>query len=477
MIEELINRLKPKLKGLPVLSRFSEEELAQRYHAFQLMRMRGERRAGSLLSGGKCIRVAATACWAFPIYSQTFVYQELAQVMRRGFDLRFLYSSLNPRSHLPAQFSSLWQAKRKLVLENRVYEGDYAYFLRKSPERVQSLVDRLCQASGLSADDLRNHYHFKQAFSFTRMVEAYRPDYLHSYFFYEGTLFTLFASHLLDIPRGVSCYADHLLDDYVFKVVPLHLEQCSVVVATSHRIKKELMGIAPHVDPEKIVVKPNAINSKRFPVAIRKDPGSGQPFRLVCVCRIEPKKGTLYLVEAIRHLLDRKLNVAVHLLGGVDENAASKDYAQAVEARIRELHVEDAVRLEGRKSEAEIRQFLTDAQLFVAPFVETETGDKDGIPTALLEAMATGIPTVATDAGSITEVIDDGKDGVIVPQRDSMRLAAAIEELLLDPARRERLGAQAGVKIREHFDVDVCERWFHDRIRKVVAERQGPGGG
>src|SRR6185503_19696520 len=140
--------------------------------------------------------------------------------------------------------------------------------------------------SGMSPEELRNHYHFKQAFAFTRTVEACRPDYLHSYFFYEGTLFTLFASYLLDIPRGVSCYADHMLDDYALKLVPWHLEQCSLVIATSGRIKRELMAIAPQADPDRILVKPNAIDSRRFPAAVRTEPAGGQPFRLVCVSRI-----------------------------------------------------------------------------------------------------------------------------------------------------------------------------------------------
>jgi glycosyltransferase involved in cell wall biosynthesis len=470
MLDEIIDRLKPRLKTSRLLRNLSEQDLARRYHACQLVRMAFERRAGSLIPGK--IRILATACWNFPIYSQTFVYQELSQVIRRGFDLRFVYSSLSPRSHLPAQFSSLWRAKRRLLLEYWLYDADLAYFQSKMPQKVQALTEMLCRAAGLTAEELRNHYHFRQAFSFARMVEAYRPDYLHSYFFYEGTLFTLVASYLLDIPRGVSCYADHLLQDYALKVVPLHLEQCSIVIATSHRIKSELVGVNPNVDPDKIVVKPNAINGRRFPVTERKEPAAGQPYRLVSVNRIEPKKGTLYLVEAVRHLLDRNIPVSVHLLGGVDESATSKAYAESVDARIRELNVGAAFHLEGRRSEAEIRQFLQDGQLFIAPFIETETGDKDGIPTALLEAMATGIPAVATDAGSIAEVIDDGKDGVLVPQRDSLKLAQAIEALLLSPERRRELGRAGAAKIREQFDVDVCEPRFHERIRNVVKERR-----
>jgi colanic acid/amylovoran biosynthesis glycosyltransferase len=280
---------------------------------------------------------------------------------------------------------------------------------------------------------------------------------------------------LLDIPRGVSCYADHMLDDYVLKIVPLHLEQASIVIATSARIKRELLTIAPHADPDRILVKPNAVDSRQFRAPVRPEHKAGEPFRLVCVSRIEPKKGILYLADAVRHLLDRGIDVSVHVLGGVDNNEVCRNYAQAVEARIRELGLTGALHLEGRLDGSAIRRFLQNSHLFVAPFVETETGDKDGIPTSLLEAMASGLTAVATDAGSITEVIGDGHDGLIVGQRDGKALADAIERLLSNEQMRSRMGEQAAAKIRKSFDVSICERAFHDRIRglkKGAAERR-----
>ena len=75
---------------------------------------------------------------------------------------------------------------------------------------------------------------------------------------------------------------------------------------------------------------------------------------------------------------------------------------------------------------------------------------------------------VATDAGSITEVISHNLDGLITEQRDPIGLADATEALLRDPERRLLMGQEAAKKIRESFDVGVCERWFHDRIRKAV---------
>jgi glycosyltransferase involved in cell wall biosynthesis len=400
------------------------------------------------------------------------VYQELNELARAGFDLRFFYSKLTPRTNLAPQFSRVWNAKRKLVLHHAVCERDYAHYRARMPEKIDWLVNRICAACGMPARELQDHYHFKQAFAFTRTVEACRADYLHSYFFYEGTLFTLFASHLLDIPRGVSCYADHMLQDYPLKLVPLHLEQCSVVIATSARIKRELMQIAPDVDPGKILVKPNAIDARRFPTSPRSEPGNGEPIRIVCVSRIEPKKGIVYLAAAVRRLLDEGANVSVHVLGGVDNSPACREYAQSVEARIHELGIGHALHLEGQRTGPEIRRFLRDSHLFVAPFIETDTGDKDGIPTALLEGMASGLPVVATDAGSITEVVSDGREGIIVPQRDGDGLAKAILSLIRDRSRRDRMGGEAAATIRRSFDVLVCEQWFHDRIRTATAARR-----
>lgn len=446
----------------------AEEFLAHLFYQLQLIRLIVERAVGTMLRRGARHRVMATACWSFPIYSQTFVYQELTQLIRRGFKVRFIYSKLDREQPMPSQFSRLWRARRRLILHPSVCEGSYAYFLKRMPEKIDALVDMLSRASGMTPQEVRSHYHFLQAFSFSRMVEAYRPDYLHSYFFYEGTLFALVASHLLDIPRGVSCYADHILEDYALKVVPLHLRQCNLLIATSERIKRELLSIAPQAEPDRIVVKPNAINAAQFPVEVRKDPENGQPYRLVSVSRIEPKKGLVYLVEAVRHLRDRGVNVELHLIGGVDDSASSKDYYRALDSRIKELDLSNVVHLEGRKTESEIKGFFKDSHLFVAPFVETESGDKDGIPTSLLEGMSSGLPIVATDAGSITEVIEDGQSGVLVAQRDPAALGTVIETLLRDPDQRRRLGREAADSIRRRLDVRVCEGIFHEQVRTVI---------
>lgn len=424
-------------------------------------------------------RAMATACWNFPIYSQTFVYQELTQLVGHDFDLRFVYSKLDPRDYLHDQFAHLWDAKRELILHKDLNRKDYEYYQKRMPEKVEALTKLVSEAAGMEPEDLRHHDNFWQAFSYTRMVEAFRPDYLHSYFFYDRSFMSLVAGFMLDIPRGVSCYADHVMDDYELKLVPLHLKLCDIVIATSARIKRELLEIGPGTDPDKILVKPNAINADKFPVIERPDPEPGQPFRLVCINRIEPKKGLTYLVDAMAILRDKKFPVELHLVGEADHGIQSSlDYNQQLLEKIEALDLWGTVHLEGRQDEQGVRRFLGMSHVFMAPFVETTTGDKDGIPTALLEAMSTGIPTIATDAGSMLEVIDDKQEGLIVAQCDGEALAAAIEGLLEDSKGRQRMGEKAAKKAREKFDVKVCESIFHRRLDQVLERRaKGSAGG
>lgn len=410
-------------------------------------------------------RVLATACWSFPVYSQTFVYQELTQLMSSGVTLRFVYSKLEPRDHLPAQSAALWRRRLRLMLHERVGEEDVAWFERRMPDRVASLMQVLHEETGMPVDEIRQHRHYRQALSFARFAAAYEPDYLHSYFFYEGTFFCLVASYLLDIPRGTSAYADHLLDDYDLKLIPLQLRQASLLIATSCRIKKELLSLGPCPEPERILVKPNAVDAQRFSVPDRTF-GAPPPHKLVAVGRIDPKKGLTFLVEALSILGDRGMQVELSLVGAADEN--DLEYAEALNTQIQTSGAGHLIHLLGRRTHEEVRAILAAADIWVASAIEGEDGDKDGIPTALLEAMGAGLPIVTTDAGSILEVIEDSVTGLIVPQRAPTDLADALERIILDPALAERLSRAASEKVRAEFDVSVCEARFHTKLTELL---------
>ena len=274
----------------------------------------------------------------------------------------------------------------------------------------------------------------------------------------------------MNIPRGITCYADHVLHDYDLKLVPLHLETCKVVVATSERVKRELLELAPGTEAGKILVKPNGVDVSRFPlVGSREDPAPGEPFRLVCVSRIDPKKGLVFLAEALGLLVKQGVRVECRILGDADEgNLLHQAYKKELIHRIEALGLEKVLLLEGRQGYESLLHSLHQAHLFTAPFVETPAGDKDGIPTALLEAMSTGLPVVATKAGSIPEAVEDGREGVLVPQKDPVAFAGAVASLLSDPERREAMGKAGAKRVREEFDSRKRETAFHERVLSLL---------
>jgi glycosyltransferase involved in cell wall biosynthesis len=119
-----------------------------------------------------------------------------------------------------------------------------------------------------------------------------------------------------------------------------------------------------------------------------------------------------------------------------------------------------------------VRRVLERAHVFIAPFVELDSGDKDGIPTALLEAMATGAAVVTTNAGSIEEPVQHGVNGLVVPQRCPRALADAIATLHRDAGLRRRLGEAASRTVRARYDVRHCDALLHERMRSIMSGRQ-----
>jgi glycosyltransferase involved in cell wall biosynthesis len=409
--------------------------------------------------------VAATG--RFPIYSHTFVYQELMGLHEIGLDIRLFYWIREKPEAIHAAYSYLLKNSVKLQSVREDHIGDMNYWKNTHPARWQALLEKIARATGRSGAELEHEYEIMQACTFARTAEQAGVDYVHTYFFYEQSLFGMVTAWLLNIPRGITAYADHMLNDYPFKLVPLHLETADVIVATSQRIKRELVEIAGDRFADKILVKPNGVNGRRFPFQVRIR--NSTDFEVISVSRIEPKKGLLTLVEAARLLLDRGRLINFHIVGTPDPGCpGSVEFAEVFYALIRNQGVSEHFVLHGYKDQEELVPLLRKVHVFVAPYVETPKGDKDGIPTALLEAMATGLPSVTTDAGSVLEVVDNGVEALVVPQCDPVRFAQALEQLMDDPVLGEEMGRRARERFDVEFDCRVTEKKLHEKITEVL---------
>lgn len=186
----------------------------------------------------------------------------------------------------------------------------------------------------------------------------------------------------------------------------------------------------------------NGLDLERFPYR----QSLGCPPRIVAVGRLVEKKGFDVLVEACAILRDQGRQLECQIVGAGECRAA-------LEAQIARLGLEATVHLVGPRPQGEVIELVQSAAVFAAPCVVGEDGNRDGMPTVLLEAMALGTPCVATDVTGIPELIADGVTGLLVPQRDPAGLAAVVARLLDDRSLGLTLAAAARRRIEVDFDI------------------------
>lgn len=217
--------------------------------------------------------------------------------------------------------------------------------------------------------------------------------------------------------------------------------RAGAVTACSDDLRQR--AIALGADAARVSTVPYGVDIHRF----RPDPAHREQTRagwgvppdadvVFAVGRLVRKKGFEYLIDAIALLAARRPNVRLVLAGEGDLDGELRE-------RITRHGITAHVLMTGTLSHSLVPAALAAADVVAVPSVRDDSGNVDGLPNVVLEALASGTPLVATPAGGIAAVVRDGETGVIVPERDANGLADALGWLLDRPAERARLGAHA----------------------------------
>lgn len=204
----------------------------------------------------------------------------------------------------------------------------------------------------------------------------------------------------------------------------------------------------------------NAVDVDAFPTA----PLAGDPPTLLYVGTLSRRKGLVDLMRALELLAARGGTAyRLQVVGGSAEVGETE--AEDLRAAVRAAGHESA--LLGPRSPEQVRQHLTQADVFVLP------SHWEGQPIAILEAMASGVPVVVTAVGANPDVVRDGVDGLVVPSHDPAALADALERVLRDADLRRRLGASARERAAERHDSAVLRQRM-TALYGLVLRRHGP---
>lgn len=198
---------------------------------------------------------------------------------------------------------------------------------------------------------------------------------------------------------------------------------------------------------QRLAMIPMGVATDRFDVSHRKphwasDLGLHRPVALF-VGRLAEKKGVCHLLDAL--LLEP--------LSGLEFNLAivgDGPLRKQLERQAARLGLQDKVHFLGPLSYEHMPVYMASADLLVAPSVNASDGDCEGLPTVILEAMASGTAVLTTPVGGITQAVTDQETGRLVPERDSPALARALADLLSDPTERGRLAANGRRRVQDY---------------------------
>lgn len=196
---------------------------------------------------------------------------------------------------------------------------------------------------------------------------------------------------------------------------------------------------------DRIAVHHMGIDASRFKFTVPRLPTVDQPVRVVSVARLVEKKGLAYAVRAVAALRRDGIDIALDIVGDGPLRAS-------LESLIAELGMSNAVRIIGARSRDEVARAMEAAHLFAAPSVTARDGDMEGIPVALMEAMASGVPVVATRHSGIPELVEDKVSGLLVSERDTDALAAAFRWLVEHPERWMAMASAAHDAVEQNFN-------------------------
>jgi colanic acid/amylovoran biosynthesis glycosyltransferase len=233
-------------------------------------------------------------------------------------------------------------------------------------------------------------------------------------------------------------------------------DRASLILTLSHRMKDDLAGLG--CDPAKLLVHHIGTNPARFGFQPRQSATDGV-VRLVSVARHVEKKGLEYAIRAVGSVAGSH-RLTYDIIG-------DGPLRPAYERLIRELSVENQVRLLGWKTQAEVVEVLGQAHILLAPSVTAADGDQEGTPVALMEAMAMGLPVVSTHHAGIPEIVTDGVNGYLVPERDSEALAERLSHLMRYPETWQTLGTAGRQTVEREFDVNK----LNDRLVELYTQQ------
>lgn len=403
----------------------------------------------------------------YPAVSHTFILREVRGLRARGLEIHT--ASINPPDRAEAEMS-----------EDERSEAQATYFVKQTPPLVVigallfflvssplAWLRGLLHAIRLGKGDVRSHAlhlaYFVEAVLVGLWMQRCNVTHLHVHFATPAASVGMLVARTFGFGLSLTVHGPDEFHDVSTNRLAEKIEAASFVCCIGRYCRSQLMKLSPPHLWGKFEIAPLGVDTEEFmpPAGLPE----AQPFRLLCVGRLVAAKGQRILLEAVRQLAAEGRSVHLRLAG---DGPDRRQLEQFVEAHQLQKHVHFL----GAVSQQQVRSLCGNAHAFVLPsFAE-------GIPVALMEAMSMEVPCISTAITGIPELIESGRDGILVAPSDPEALSSAIARLMDDEAFRRAIAQQGRRKVAGHYNlatnVDRLGRLFRRRLAETTDAASAP---
>jgi glycosyltransferase involved in cell wall biosynthesis len=378
----------------------------------------------------------------FPHLPETFILREMTELERHGWQVALYPLILQEQAvvhgeaqgWIPRAQWTPFVSAEVLAANSRALVG--------SPLRYAGLWRQIVWENRTSPNFLgRALALLPKAVAMARRMQQEGVAHIHAHYATHPALVAWLIHKLTGISYSITVHAH---DIFVrTEMLATKLRDSSFVVAISEYNREYLARVVGPWVREKVHVVHCGVEPSQYQLRSAL-PERGGPFEIISIGSLQPYKGQRYLIEACSLLREQGVPVHCRIVGGGEER-------EALEAMIRAARLEGVVELLGPKPQEEVARLLPAAHCYVQPSIVTPSGKMEGIPVALMEALACALPVVATSLSGVPELVRAGETGRLVPPADAKALADALAAVYADPEGAAEMALKGRTLVMEEF--------------------------
>lgn len=380
----------------------------------------------------------------FPHLPETFILREMTELERQGWQIALYPLIRQNQTVIHADVQSWLPRVRSLPFMTMGVLAANTRILIRHPLRYLGLLGTSLWENRNSPGFLiRILALFPKAVYAAECMEQEAITHIHAHYATHPAFVAWLIHRLTNISYSITVHAHDIFVDQT--MLATKLRDAAFVVAISQYNRDFLARTVGEWVRPKVHIVHCGIEPGNYLPQLNRTNGQA-PFELISIGSLQPYKGQSYLIEACALLKARGVPVCCRIIGGGEERPK-------LEKLIADLNLQTTVELLGPQPQEEVARLLSTAHCYVQPSIITPSGKMEGIPVALMEALACALPVVATSISGIPELVRPGKTGYLVPPADAAALAETLAEVYARPDDAMQLGKAGRDLVLKEFEL------------------------